>query len=541
MSESAQTTNENPWEPIFHCAVQFHGSGRLDEAGSLFAAIVEHNPWHFPSLHRLAAIRRHQGRLEESLALLEKAIECNPTSADAHNSLGNTLNGLERHEDAIAQYRRATSLRENFPEAHLNLGNSLKAIRRYEDAADAYRAAITLRPGYAEAHSNLGIVFSRLNRPSDALASFSAAVSFDPGTKLAYSNLGMALTALNRHEEAIPCFQRARQLEPDAPQPVFNESIVHLAMGDFERGWPDYEARWRAPELKMKPPNFVQPLWGGQSALAGKTIFLHCEQGLGDTILFARFVEPIVNQGARVYLDVQKPLTRLMSSIPGVAEVLTTGDPLPDFDFHSPFGSLPLAFKTTLDTIPSRTPYLRAPAESETIAHLGESAGSPSRRPLVGVCWAGNPDYPEDYNRSIPLSIFERLFQVPGVRFVSLQQNLRSGDDSILARYEDIDLTSDRKGKGLADTAALISRLDLVITVDTVIGHLAGALGRPVWILLSFSAYWAWLRGRTDSPWYPSARLFRQTQLGDWKSVVEDAAGALTARNSKTTADAVTR
>jgi tetratricopeptide (TPR) repeat protein len=535
MSEPAQTANENPWEPIFHCAVRFHGSGRLDEAGSLFAAIVEHNPGHFPSLHRLAAIRRHQGRLEESLALLERAIECNPNSADAYNSLGNTLNGLERHEEAVAQYRRATSLRENFPEAHLNLGNSLKAMRRYEEAADAYRAALALRPGYAEAHSNLGIVYSHLNRPFDALASFSAAVSFEPGTKLAYSNLGMALTALNRHEEAMPCFQRARELEPDAPQPVFNDSIVHLAMGDFERGWPGYEARWRAPELKMKLPNFPQPLWDGKAALAGKTIFLHCEQGLGDTILFARFVQPIVNQGARVYLDVQKPLTRLMSSIPGVTEVLTTGDPLPEFDVHAPFGSLPLAFKTTLDTIPSRIPYLWAPSESETIRDLEELAASPSGgRPLVGICWAGNPDYPADHKRSIPLSVFERIFQVPGVRFVSLQQNLRPGDDSILARYDNIDLTSDRKGKGLADTAALISRLDLVITVDTVIGHLAGALGRPVWILLSFSPYWAWLRDRTDSPWYPSARLFRQNQLGDWEGVVEEAAGAIATRDWKT-------
>ena len=281
----------------------------------------------------------------------------------------------------------------------------------------------------------------------------------------------------------------------------------------------------------MKLPDYAQPRWDGLSSLAGKTILLHSEQGLGDTILFARFVEPIVDRAARVYLDVQRPLASLMKSIPGVAEVLTTGDPLPEFDLHAPFGSLPLAFKTTLDTIPSRTPYLRAPAESEAVIGLDDSSeSSSSRRPLVGVCWAGNPDYPLDHNRSIPLSIFRRLFQVPGVRFVSLQQNLRSGDDAILAGYDDVDLTSIAKSKGLADTAAIISKLDLVITVDTVIGHLAGALNRPVWILVSFSAYWAWLRGRADSPWYPSARLFRQPGIGDWGSVVEDAAGALTKR-----------
>jgi tetratricopeptide (TPR) repeat protein len=528
MSEPVVTASENPWENIFHCAVQFHGRGSLNEAGSLFAAIVEHNPGHFPSLHRLAAIRRQQGRLQESLALLERAVECNPTAADVHNSLGNTLSGLERYEEAIVEYRRAASLRENFPEAHLNLGNSLKATGRYEEAAEAYRAAIALRPPYAEAHSNLGIALARLNRPSEAAASFATAISIDPRIKLGNSNLGLALTALNRHEEALPYFQRARLLDPEAPQPVFNESVVHLALGDFERGWPDYEARWRVPELKMKPPNFAQPRWDGQSSMAGKTILLHSEQGLGDTILFARFVEPIAKQGARVHLDVQRPLTGLMKSIPGVAQVLTAGDPLPEFDLHAPFGSLPLALKTTIDTIPSRTPYLRAPAESEAAIGLDESSGSPSvRGPLVGVCWAGNPDYPLDHNRSIPLSIFGRLFQVPGVRFVSLQQNLRPGDDEILAGYDDVNLTSIAKSKGLADTAAMISKLDLVITVDTVIGHLAGALGRPVWILVSFSAYWAWLRGRTDSPWYPSARLFRQPGIGDWGSVVEDVAGVL--------------
>ncbi|MGO9894986.1 MAG: tetratricopeptide repeat protein [Bryobacteraceae bacterium] len=525
MNEPAQNFSQNSWEPVFQDAVRFHGGGQLAEAASLFAAILEHNPDHFPSLHRLAAIRRHQDRFEESLALLQRAIGCNPTAADAYNSLGNTLNSLGRQEEALAQYRRAVALRENFPEAHLNLANSFKALERWHEAEAAYRAAIALRPGYVEAHTNLGIVSGRLNRPADALASFSAAVSFDPAVKLGNSNLATALIALNRHEEALPFLRRARQLEPDAPQPVFNESLVHLAMGNLERAWPGYEARLRIPELQIDPYNFAQPVWAGQSAIAGKTILLHAEQGLGDTILFARFVEPIVRKGARVIAAIQKPLVRLMSAMPGVAQVLTSGDPLPEFDLHAPFGSLPLALEITLDTIPARIPYLQAPAESETIASTDEKPDDP--RPLVGVCWAGNSAYPNDHNRSIPLAIFARLFQVPGVRFVSLQQNLRPGDDSILARFDNIDLTSDRKGSGLADTAALMSRLDMVVTVDTVIGHLAGALGRPFWILLPYSAYWAWLRDRKDTPWYPTARLFRQPQPGDWKSVLESVADAL--------------
>ncbi len=535
MNEPAQNLSEkhgseNPWEPVFQQAVRFHGNGQMAEAASLFAAILEHNPDHFPSLHRLAAIRRHQERFEESLALLERAIGCNPAAADIYNSMGNTLNSLGRAEEAIEQYQRAAALRENFPEAHLNLANSFKALERWPEAEASYRAAIALRPGYVEAHTNLGVVLGRLNRPAEALASFFAAISFDPEVKLGNSNIGTALTALNRHEEALPFFQLARQLAPDAPEPVFNESLVHLAMGNLERGWADYEARVHIPELSIDPYNFPQPIWDGRSAIAGKTILLHAEQGLGDTILFTRFVELIVRKGGRVILAVQKPLGRLLSGIPGIAQVLISGDPLPEFDLRAPMGSLPRALDITLDTIPARIPYLQAPAESETIAGLDEKSDG---GPLVGVCWAGNPANRNDYNRSIPLAIFERLFQVPGVRFVSLQQNLRPGEDSMLARCDHIDLTSDRKGSGLADTAALISRLDLVITVDTVIGHLAGALGRPFWVLLPHSAYWPWLRHRTDTPWYPTARLFRQPQPGDWTSVLETVAGALKSMPSR--------
>jgi tetratricopeptide (TPR) repeat protein len=367
-------------------------------------------------------------------------------------------------------------------------------------------------------------VLDRLNLLEDAIASYSAALSLDPTINLCNSNLALSLVALNRHEEALPYFQRAREVEPDAPQPVFNESLARLAMGDFAHGWTDYEARLRVPELKINPYDFSQPRWDGRESLAGKTILLHGEQGLGDTILFARFVEPVVQTGARVILAMQKPLVRLMRSIPGVAQVITHGDPLPDFDFHAPVGSLPLVFQTTLETLPARTSYLQAPTESDTIAGLNLSADP---RPTVGVCWAGNPNYPNDQNRSIPLPIFRRLFQVPGIHFISLQQNLRPGDGEILARLDNIDLTSDRKGSDLADTAALMSRLDLVITVDTVIAHLAGALRRPVWIPLTVRSYWAWLRHRTDSPLYPSARLFRQAEIGDWKPVMDSIAAAL--------------
>jgi tetratricopeptide (TPR) repeat protein len=514
----------NDWEAIFERAVQLHGSGQMTEAGTLFSAIVEQNPVHFPSLQRLAAIRRHEGKFEESLGLLKQAIGCNPSSADAHNSLGNTLNCLGRSEEAVDQYRCALALRPEFPEVHVNLGNSLKGLGRIEDSVDCYSAAIALRPQYAEAHSNLGIALLRLDRPQEALASFTAAIALDPGLNIAYSNLGAALSELNRHEEALAIFQRARQLEPDAPQPVFNEALARLAVGDFERGWQDYEARWVAAELKLKSRNFPQPLWDGDADITGKTILIHAEQGIGDMILFARYVPLVAQRGARVIVECYKQIESLIRSMPGTAQVLSYGEELPDFDVHAPFGSLPRAFKTTLATIPAQVPYFEAPPDSPTIADL-DNSGDP--RPRVGVCWAGNPDYPRDRHRSIPLSVFQHLFRTPNVRFVSLQQRLRPGDDQILANFDNIDLTTDRKGSTLADTAALISKLDLVITVDTAIGHLAGALGRPVWILLAYFPYWVWLRNRADNPWYPTARVFRQGRSGDWESVIERAAETL--------------
>jgi tetratricopeptide (TPR) repeat protein len=494
----------------------------LDEAGSLFAAIIEHNPGHFPSLQRLAAIRRYQGRMEDSLELLQKAVAANPDSADLHNSLANTLNGVGRPQDAIEHYRAAIALRPDFPEAYFNLGRGFKELRQFPEAEEAYRNAIRLRPAYAEAHSNLGIVLGRMNRHAESIASFTAALEADPQTRMAHNNIGLALTALNRHEEAAPFYVRARELEPDSPLPLFNEALTRLAIGDLERGLPGYEARWSVPELQIQLPDFAQPLWKGDASIEGKRLLLRAEQGLGDTILFARYIQPLAGRGAMLRLVVHKALVNLMRSTPGVEDVRSIHDPLPEFDCYTPMGTLPLALGTTLATIPSHTPYLCPPSESETIDHLDRSQG-----PLIGICWAGNPDYPNDHNRSIPLGIFQRLFQTPNVRFVSLQQNLRPGDDAILANYRNIDLISDRKGKGLADTAALISKLDLVVTVDTVIAHLSGALNCPVWVLLPFNAYWVWMRHRQDSPWYPSARLFRQAHIGDWQGVVESAAEAL--------------
>lgn len=510
--------DQNPWEQIFLHAVRFHESGRADEAGSLFAAIAEHNPGHLPTLQRLAAIRRAQGRPEESLALLESAVLANPDSAEAYNSLGNTLNAMGRTADAVEQYRRAAVLRPHFPEAHFNLGNSLKSLEQYDEAANAYGAAIAARPTYAEAYNALGIVLDRLNRPEEAIAAYFTALVLDPGIKHGNSNLAASLAELDRHEEAIAFFDHARRLDPEAPEPVFNAALVELAMGDFDRGLRDYEARWRVPGLKLNPHEFSEARWDGQSPLDGKTILLHAEQGLGDTILFLRYAELVAAKGARVIVAVQRPLAPLLAGMGGVAQVVAAGDAIPPFDVHCPLGSLPLAFGTRVDTIPARVPYLDA-------QHAGADPARVAGR-RIGLCWAGNPGHRNDHNRSLPLPLLERILGMPGLQFVSLQQNLREGDGEILARHN-VDTSAIASAKSLGDTARLVSQLDLVISVDTAVAHLTGAMGRPLWVLIPFRPYWVWLRRREDSPWYPAAKLFRQTRIGDWETVVGRVAAEL--------------
>jgi len=505
-------------EHLIQKALRLYSSNHICEAESILVKVVDESPDQFPALQILAAIRRHQDRPEEALELLFRAVAINPDSAELHNSLANTLSSLKRYQEAVKHFHTALALRADFSEAHFNLANCLKESGQYEQAASAYSAVTALRPDYVAAHTNLGIVLDRLHRPDEALASFARALALDPQSKHGYGNVGLALVDCNRHEEALPFLRRSKELQPESALPTFDEALVHLALGNFAAGWPGYEARWTALPGVSRPP-FLQPMWNGQMPLGGKTILLYAEQGLGDTILFARYVHEIVNQGARTILAVPEALVELMASIPGVADVITSTDPVPDFDVHAPLGSLPMLFSTTIETIPSQTPYLAHPS-SEMFNGLRESSDSSL---LVGVCWAGNPNYVSDSKRSVPISSFQRLFSVSGVRFVSLQKDLRNEDASVLLGFPGIDLTSVRRSQGLADTAALISQLDLVVTVDTVIAHLAGALGRPVWILLRYSGYWVWLLKRPDSPWYPTARLFRQEQPGNWDAVLDDA------------------
>jgi tetratricopeptide (TPR) repeat protein len=527
-------------------AVALHRQGRLEDAARLYERVLEAEPKQFEALHFLGLVRFRQGRPEEAQKLLRRALNQQPGSAEANNSLGQILAALGRWEEAQARYEKALAAKPDFAPARNNLGIALAELGRPEAAIAEYRRAVALEPGYAEAMSNLGLALASLGReeeaiaffqqalaakpgfaeaelnlgnahlalgcPEDALPWYEQAVLHAPGEARMHNNLGRALQALNRHEAALASYAEAVALAPDYAGAQWNLALTHLALGDFARGWAGYEWRWRNGDLA--PRALPAPLWTG-GALAGKTLLVHAEQGLGDTLHFVRYLPLLAREGARVLLEAQRPLLPLLASLEGIAALVAAGDPLPAFDLQVPLLSLPGAFATTLDTIPRDIPYLSAPPERVA---LWREALASLPQPRIGLVWAGSPGNRNDRQRSLALRHLAPLLGLPGASIVSLQKELRDGDAALLQRHPNLTLLGDRL-QDFADTAAVMSALDLVVSVDTACAHLAGALARPLFLLLPFSAEWRWLRDREDSPWYPSARLFRQPAPGDWGAV----------------------
>ena len=499
----------------------FNLGNALDDLGRYEAAVASYRsalalkPGFAEAHNNLGSALSHLERHEEAIASCRSALALRPGFAEAHNNLGRALNDLKRYDEAIGSCRSALALKPDFAEAYSNLGSALNNLKRHEEAIASCRQALAIQPGLAEAHSNLGAALSAVDRHEEAIASCQRALAIKPELADAHNNLGNALNACNRHEEAIAIYQRALALQPDLAEAHLNQSFALLAIGDFEHAWKEYEWRWLTREFE-RLPKFKQQPWRGAGDLSGKRILLHNEQGFGDTLQFVRYVPLVAARGARVVLEVQRPLKALAGSVAGVDEVVAEGEALPGFDYQCPLLSLPLAFGTTLQSIPGEVPYLH-PAPDRVAkwrALLGERTGL-----RIGLAWSGNRNQKNDHNRSIGLARLLPLLSVPGVRFVGLQKELREEDVEVLGKVPGFTHLGEQL-EDFADTAAAVSLLDLVITVDSAVAHLAGALGRPVWVLLPFAADWRWLLEREDSPWYPSARLFRQPKIGDWDSVI---------------------
>lgn len=456
------------------------------------------------------------GRHEEALASYDRTLRFKPDFAEALYNRGKTLRALDRPEEALGSYDRVLQLMPNFAEAHNNHGNALRDLNRHEEALAAYERALQFKPHYADAHNNRGTTLLDLDRPEEALANYERALQCKPDHADAFNNRGNTLLELNRLEEALASYEQALRLQPDFAEAYLNESKCRLLSADLALGWQEYEWRWHCNPQKKSKRDFNQPLWLGKENLHGKTILLHAEQGLGDTIQFCRYARLVAAQGATVLLEVQTPLKLLLTGLNGVSRIIAQGEQLPDFDYHCPLLSLPLALGTTIETIPCEIPYLTA--QPELIRKI-DSELKEHKKFRVGICWSGNAMYSRDKKRSPGIEPFKRLMLATDAEFYTLMPNGR--EEFLKAGGEDIGYELDQATAPFAETAALIMNLDLVITCDTSIGHLAGALGKPVWLILSFVSDWRWMMYREDSPWYPNTRLFRQTVAGDWPELFE--------------------
>ena len=449
---------------------------------------------------------------EKAAASLRRAIELRPEFVEALNDLGNLCCIGGEYDEATACFERILSLQPDLAEAHNNLGAVFRDQGRLEEARACHERALALKPYYAEAHTNLGNVLRDQGRLEESAACHERALALRPDFAEASNNLGNTLRSQGRVDEARRSYERALALDPGSIEARWNRSLVALLQGDYATGWRDYEVRYK--RKRNRPRSFPQRQWRGEP-LEGAAILLHAEQGLGDTIQFLRYVPRVRAAGGEVILDVPAGVMRLAAQIPGVAAVVKTGDPLPAFAWHCPLMSLPLAFGTTLESVPAEVPYLTVPEEALRDA---EALCRPKDCLRVGLVWSGNARYLEDRIRSVPFSSLAPLLDLVSVRFFSLQMGPAAAQlPPAEARVTDLQSAI----KDFADTAALLSQLDLVITVDTSVAHLAGALARPAWVLLPFAPDWRWLTEREDSRWYPTLRLFRQPRPGDWDSVIE--------------------
>ncbi|TYL94113.1 tetratricopeptide repeat protein [Bradyrhizobium rifense] len=498
----------------------------------------------------LATVLERHGRLEDARQHYSHALSLKPDDAGLWNHIGNLLWQLAQNDEAVLHYQQALKLNPQYWEPAQNCGMlllelgrhadaikcfdvaeklnpsaalyqmravCLSAVNRFEDAETDYDKSIALDPRLAETHNNLGLLHWRFGRLEQAFACFDRALALRPDFHAVLNNKAVVLLHLQLLDEAFATLQRSLAAAPNDAQTLFYLATLQLLTGDFERGWIAREARWRLPSVGLVDRGFSKPLWRGDQPIEGKTILLHSDEGLGDAIQFARYVPMVAALGARVILEVEPPIQQCLGGIAGVAECAGRSSP-PAFDLHCPLGTLPLAFRTRLDTIPLAQGYVPAPPASR--AKAWDNRLGPRTRFRVGLVWAGNPDHKNDHNRSMTVRTLAPLLDCD-VQFISLQKSVRDQDRAFLAERSDIvDLTEHLTD--FSETAALISRLDLLISVDTSVAHLAGALGAPVWTLVPFNPDWRWLLNRDDSPWYQSMKLFRQPKRGDWASVVDN-------------------
>lgn len=595
-----ENLRQHPDDVLTHCVLGelLYSLGEVENARAQYRQAIQKEPNFAHAYSCFGNLECQEKNVREGAKLYHKAVEIAPEWAEAHFALGYALHELRDKEGAIHSLRRALELKPMFPAALLNLGNVFYDYKEYDQAAIIYRmltrmdpmhangycnlantlaqqgkageaiayyqAALMLDPNSSytthklanllsherdwvaaeacyrkvleqnpqnpEAHNDYGNIFFHQRKLKEAVACYRKALELNPDLAIAHSNIGNALQDLGDYPGAIVHYKRSVELDPTSAGAHYNLALSQLCEGDYPEGFRGYEWRWDFTTLMTPRRPFPQPLWLGQP-LKGKRILLHAEQGLGDTIQFVRYIPMVAARGAEIILEVAPALKALFQDYPGVKQVVARGEQLPFFDYQCPLMSLALAFKTTVETIPAKTPYISIPAtEAEQASH--ECPGEGLR---IGISWAGNPKNKRDDLRSIPLKEFVPLTSVPGLSFFALQKGPAMAQVPELSPILPLDTHCSTFGS-FRETAALIETLDLVITVDTAVAHLAGAMNKPVWLLLPFVGDWRWMRNRDDNPWYPTARLFRQSEERTWSEVIANVTAALSdwARTART-------
>ncbi len=533
----------------FNEALALQRQGRLREAERIYARVLKAAPDHFDALNLLGSVQAQQGHMGQAQRLFAAAVKVNPNVAGAWANLGqalhalkrsdealqsldkarslapddvnvlhqhaNTLLSLGRSKDALAEFREVLARAPRHGEARLNCGIACAALGRLDEAVTEFDAALALTPGHPMVHYNRALALQGLGRYGEAVQAHDRALAAAPQHAGAWLHRGRALAALKRIDEALASYGKAGALRKNDPDVEFSEALALLARGDYRRGFAKYEARWRRtgmPALQSRR----QPLWLGEYPLAGKTVLLHAEQGFGDTIQFARYVPLLAASGPqKIVLEVPSELTALLARLDGGASVVARGAAPPPFDLHCPFGSLALAMGTDFAGVPAPIPYLSA--DDAGLAKWSARIGA-LKRPRIALAWSGNASHYNDRNRSIPFARLAPLLALPAC-FLSVQRDVRSDDAERLAAEPRVThLGGDLEN--FTDTAAVLALCDLVIAADTAVAHLAGAMGRPLWALIPFAPDWRWTLNGATSPWYPAARLFRQTVSGDWDGVI---------------------
>jgi tetratricopeptide (TPR) repeat protein len=518
-------------------AVQHHQNGRLGQAEHLYRLVLQSRPDHPFVLHALALIAYQTSRHDLALDLVTRAIEANPQMPQFHNTHGVVLEALGQPEQALEAYRRALSLEPDYAEAHHNTAIAMLARQQYADAVQKCADAISLAPRSAQVYNTMGFCLQKQGKLDESVESYEQAVRLAPDFAEAHNHLGVVLSAVDRHEQAIANYNRAVQIDPQYAEAHWNLSLALLLTSRLAEGWRGYE--WRhSPELQMitYPHSYDKPRWDG-SPFVGRRLLVHYEQGFGDTIQFIRYLPMVKARGGAVILEVRKPLLALLRRFPGIDEFVEPSPdvkPATDFDMHVSLMDLPGIFGTTLDNVPADVPYLYA--DSAKARHWRTILSGDHFK--VGIVWSGSPAYERNHVRSCSLEHFASLAAVQGVRLYSLQKGAPAAQLKELAGQIPVtDLA--QQLNDFSDTAAVIENLDLIISVDTCVPHLAGAMGKPVWLLLCSAPAWQWMLDRPDSPWYPTMRIFRQSHPDHWHDLFHHVAQELTTSVYKPTVPSV--